>query len=248
MELNLTFMVETFLLALSGIPTTLKLTFIPLAVSLPVGFFMALARIYNVKVVKQVVIVLVSFIRGTPIVLQILIIYSFLPSLFNVLAKQAGWGINVFDINPILYAYVVFFINTSAGMSEVLRSALLTVNKGQLEAAHSVGMSTFQAYRRIIIPQALVVALPNICNLTINQMKATSLAFLMTVKDITAIAKINASYGYNYIEAYLDIFLIYIIICGLAQWGFALVEKHVGSYRSPDPGRRQEKTSNVESA
>jgi L-cystine transport system permease protein len=78
-----------------------------------------------------------------------------------------------------------------------------------------------------------VVALPNICNLTINLIKGTSLAFLMTVKDVTAIAKIQASFGYNYIESYLDIFVVYIIICAAAQYLFTLAEKYFGSYRLP---------------
>lgn len=233
MELNIDYMVSTFFLALSGIPITLGITAVSLAAAAPIAFFMAIQRIYNVKGWKQFVTVYVSFIRGTPIVLQILIIYSLLPSLLNLMVKNMGWNINIFNINPIMYAFIVFTLNTSAGLSEIFRSALQTVNKGQLEAAYATGMSTVQAYTRIIIPQALVVALPNICNLTINLIKGTSLAFLMTVKDVTAIAKIQASFGYNYIESYLDIFVVYIIICAAAQYLFTLAEKHFGSYRLP---------------
>lgn len=233
MELNTEYMIKTFFLALSGIPTTLSITVVSLLVATPIAFFMAIHRIYNVKGLKQLVTVYVSFIRGTPIVLQILIIYSLLPSLLNLLVKGLGWKANVFDINPIWYAFIVFTLNTCAGLSEVFRSALQTVNKGQLEAAYATGLTTVQAYTRIVIPQALVVALPNICNLTINLIKGTSLAFLMTVKDITAIAKIQASYGYNYIESYLDIFIIYIIVCALAQFLFTLAEKYFGSYKMP---------------
>ncbi|AGC68846.1 L-cystine transport system permease protein TcyL [Thermoclostridium stercorarium subsp. stercorarium DSM 8532] len=232
MELDVKFMIETFFQALSGIPVTLSITAVALIISTPVAFFMAVSKIYNIKIIKQLVSAYVSFIRGTPVVLQILIIYSLLPSLFNSIAKGIGWNINVFDINPIIYAYIVFSINTCAGLSEIFRSALLTVNKGQLEAALSIGMSAVQAYVRIIIPQALVTAIPNICNLTINLIKGTSLAFMMTVKDITAIAKIAASYGYNYIEAYLDILFIYIILCSLIQLLFSMLEKRFGSYKT----------------
>ncbi len=239
MELNIPFMIETFRLALSGIPTTLALTVVPLLCAFPIGLLMALVRIYRLPGLRQLVTVMVSFVRGTPIVLQILIVYSLLPSLFNSFVRKAGWDFNVFDINPILYAFVVFTINTSAAVSEVLRSALLTVDRGQLEAAHSVGISSFNAYRRIILPQALVVALPSLCNVAINLMKSTSLAFMMTVKDVTALAKINAAYGYNYIEAYLDILIIYVVLCGMAQVLFSLVEKHVGRYRLADAMGRQ---------
>ena len=232
MELDIKFMVDTFFLALAGVPATLSITGVALIISTPVAFFMAISRIYDVKIVKQAVTAYVSFIRGTPVVLQILIIYSLLPSLFNTIIKSTGWNINVFDINPIIYAYIVFSLNTCAGLSEIFRSALQTVNKGQLEAALSIGMSPVQAYPRIIIPQALVTAIPNICNLTINLIKGTSLAFMMTVKEVTSIAKIAASYGYNYIEAYLDILIIYIILCSLVQLLFALAEKHLGSYKN----------------
>jgi len=101
----------------------------------------------------------------------------------------------------------------------------LTVDKGQLEAAQAIGLTTSQAYVRIIFPQALRSALPNLANLVINIVKGTSLVFVMTIKDITAIARVEASYGYQYFESYFVIFLQYILICGLIQWGFSILEK-----------------------
>ena len=232
MELNMEYLIKTLFLAITGIPTTLNITIVALLAATPVAFLMAIYKIYNVKIAKQIITLYVSFIRGTPIVLQIMIIYSLLPSLLNATVKSMGLNFNVFDINPIIYAYIVFSLNSVAGLSEIFRSALLTVNKGQLEAAQAIGMSTVQAYIRIVIPQALVVAMPNICNLTINLIKGTSLAFMMTVKEVTSIAKIEASYGYNYIESYIDIFIVYIIVCSITQLLFSLAEKHFGSYKS----------------
>lgn len=231
MLLNMEFLKQTFWVALSGIPTTLKLTFISMLIASPFAFYMALAKMHQKKYVKNVIAVYISFIRGTPMVLQILIIYSLLPSLLNLIIKKLGIAINVFDVNPILYAYIVFTLNTIAVLSEVFRSALSTVSKEQMEAAQCAGLSNFRAYTRIIIPQALVVALPNLCNVTINLLKGTSLAFLMTVKDITALAKMEAAYGYNYIEAYIDVFIIYILLCVVIQQIFKSVEAHIGAYR-----------------
>ena len=109
---------------------------------------------------------------------------------------------------------------------EIFRSSLITVSKGQLEAAQSVGLTNVQAYRRIIIPQALVVALPNICTATVNLIKkATSLGYAMSLPEITLKAKVAANVGYNYVEAYIDIFLVYLIICSLTEYGFKLFEK-----------------------
>ena len=120
----------------------------------------------------------------------------------------------------------------AALLSEVFRSALLTISKGQLEAGYTSGLTYAQTFRRIIIPQALVAALPNLCNATVNLIKNTSLAFMMTVKDVTAVAKIEASFGYNYIEAYLDIFIIYIIICSVVQQLFKRWEKRASIFKT----------------
>lgn len=225
MRLDLNFMLNTFFLSLKALPVTLGITIIALLAAAPLGFFMALCDIYRIRGLKQISALFISFIRGTPIVLQILIVYSLVPSLLNVFIVRMGWPVNIFDLNPVVYACLVFALNNAALLAELFRSALLAVDKGQYEAALSTGLTQAQSYIRIIIPQALVTALPNISNLTINLIKNTSLVFLMTVKDITATAKIAASYGYNYAEAYLDIFIIYIIVCALTQFLFMKLER-----------------------
>ena len=226
------FFFKTFWLSFKALPVTLKITAVAFAVGTALGFLIALCRMHKIKVLSQVCAFLVSFIRGTPVVLQILVVYSIIPSLLNSILKNAGSSIDVFKINPIVYAYIVFSLNNTAILSEVFRSALLTVSKGQFEAGITCGLTSCQTYRRIIIPQALESALPNICNATVNLIKNTSLAFMMTVKDITAVARIEASYGYNYIESYLDIFVIYIIVCSIVQQIFRLAEKKVSVYRT----------------
>lgn len=234
MQLNTQFMWDTFLDVLHGIPVTLQIVIVTLLVSVPLGFLMAVSKSGEGRIGRRIIVAYVSFIRGTPVVLQILFLYSLLPTVLNYLIKEAlGLSYNIFNLDPIVYAYIVFILNTTAVLSEVFRSALLTVNKGQMEAALSVGMSKPQAYVRIIIPQALVAALPNICNTTVSLLKSTSLAFMMTVKDITAIAKIDASFGYNYLEAYLVIFVVYIFLCSAVQGVFHLTERNAAAYKKP---------------
>ena len=138
---------------------------------------------------------------------------------------------NVFQWNPIIYAYTVFIINNLAVLTEVFRSALSTVHQGQLEAGLSIGMSKTQTYLRVIIPQAMVAALPNLCNTTVNLLKSTSLAYMMGVKEITSIARTEAAFGYNYIEAYLDILFVYLILCSVVQVLFKGVEKKLAKYK-----------------
>lgn len=227
MLLNQGFMIRTFWVSLKAVPVTLEITLVSLLLAVIPSYFMAQSRLKKQKFWSQLATVYISLIRGTPIVLQILIVYSIMPSLLNAFFKKYIPSVNVFDINPIVYAFAVFTLNTMAVLSEVFRSALQTVDKGQYEAAVSIGLTRFQAYRRIVLPQAMVSAMPNLCNLTVTLIKNTSLAFMMTVKDITAVAKIEAAYGYNYIEAYLDIFLIYIIVCSVVQLVFKLIEKRL---------------------
>lgn len=235
MKLNTGFMAETFLAALGGVPVTLEITLATLLLSAPVAFFMALGRLHKKGGIRgRLIAGYVSFIRGTPVVLQILFLYSLLPSLLNYFMNQIlKLDFDVFGVPPILYAFVVFGLNTTAVLSEVFRSALLTVGSGQMEAALSVGLGVPQAYMRIVIPQAFTAALPNVCNTTVNLLKSTSLAFMMTVQDIMAIAKVEAAYGYNYIEAYLVVFLIYIVLCTLVQLIFRFAEQRASSYKRP---------------
>ena len=231
MELDYTFMIETFYKVWGGIGTTLGLTALSLLIAAPIAFYMAVLRIKGNLIGSGITQAYISFVRGTPIILQILLLYSLLPSFLNVVVKALGSDFNVFDsVDPFWYAVVVFSLNTIALLAEVFRSALLSIPKGQLEAGVSIGLSEFQTYCKVIIPQAMVVALPAVCNITVNLIKGTSLAFLMTVKDVLAIGKIAASYGYNYIESYLDVFIVYLIVCTVIQLAYKFAEQHVGAF------------------
>lgn len=233
MELDYGFMIETFYKIWDGIGVTLGLTALSLLIALPISFYMAVIRLRGNKLGTGITRFYISFVRGTPLVLQILLMYSLLPSFLNFALKSMGSSFNIFEsVNPFWYAVIVFSLNTIALLAEVFRSALMSIDKGQMEAGVSVGLTEWQTYRQIIIPQALVVALPAVSNITVNLIKGTSLAFLMTVKDVLAIGKIAASYGYNYIEAYLDVFVVYIIVCTIVQLVYRIAEKRIGAFRA----------------
>ena len=233
MELDYGFMIETYYKIWDGIGVTLGLTALSLIIALPISFYMAVIRLRGHKLGTGITRFYISFVRGTPLVLQILLMYSLLPSFLNFALKSMGSSFNIFEsVNPFWYAVIVFSLNTIALLAEVFRSALMSIDKGQMEAGVSVGLSEWQTYRQIIIPQAMVVALPAVSNITVNLIKGTSLAFLMTVKDVLAIGKIAASYGYNYIEAYLDVFVVYIIVCTIVQLIYRIAEKRIGAFRA----------------
>ena len=223
--MDLDYIAKTFLETLKGVPTTLIIMIVAMILSFLPALFLALGQIYKVKGVRTFSLVYLAFIRATPPILLILFFYSLFPSLLNQFLKSIGSNVDIFKLNPIYYAFIIYSLMTTGSLSEILRSAILTVDKGQLEAAQAIGLTSSQAYVRIVFPQALRSALPNLANLVINIVKGTSLVFVMTIKDITAIARVEASYGYQYFESYFVIFLQYIIICGLIQWGFSLLEK-----------------------
>ena len=223
--MDLNYIVNTFLVTLKGIPVTLIIMVVAILLSFIPALLLAIGQIYKVRGVRTFSVVYLAFIRATPPILLILFFYSLFPSLLNQLFKSLGSQVDVFKFNPLYYAFIIYSLMTTGSLSEILRSAILTVDKGQLEAAQAIGLTNFQAYRRIVFPQALRSALPNLANLVINLVKGTSLVFVMTVKDITALAKIEASHSYQYSESYLVIFVIYLIICGLIQWMFRGLEK-----------------------
>ncbi|MCZ2257764.1 amino acid ABC transporter permease [Sporosarcina sp. G11-34] len=229
--LNYKFLVDTFFVALSGVPIALAVTAVALLIALPLGFLLALTRINRIPILNRFAQIYVSFVRGTPIIIQIFIVYSSVPLLLDSFFTKFNITMNIYDVHPIWYAFIVFSLNTTAVLIEVFRSALGTVDKGQLEAAQSVGLTNPQAFRRIIIPQSLVVALPNICTATVNLIKATSLGYAMSLQEITLKAKVAANVGYNYVEAYIDIFLVYLILCGLVEYAFKLYEKRLRKYK-----------------
>lgn len=223
--MDLNYIVNTFLVTLKGIPVTLIIMVVAILLSFIPALLLALGQIYKVRGVRTFSVVYLAFIRATPPILLILFFYSLFPSLLNQIFKSLGSQVDVFKFNPLYYAFIIYSLMTTGSLSEILRSAILTVDKGQLEAAQAIGLTNFQAYRRIVFPQALRFALPNLANLVINLVKGTSLVFVMTVKDITALAKVEASHSYQYSESYLVIFVIYLIICGLIQWMFRSLEK-----------------------
>ena len=213
MRFDTSFFLNTLLKACGGIPITLLMTLGALAIAFPIGLLVSISRVNRVPVLSQIGAFYVSIIRGTPVIIQIFLIYSIAPNALHDFAKAHNLAIDVYGINPVWYAIFVFGFNTATHFSEIFRSALLAVPKGQKEAAYSLGFSRVQTYVKFILPQAFVVASPSICTASLNMLKNTSLAFMMAVMDITGIAKTAAGLGYRYFEAYLDIFIIYLVIC-----------------------------------
>lgn len=221
------FMIDIMPDILKGVPYTLAIAVVAFAVGIVIGFFGAIIKIYKVAVLKQIVDIYVSFIRGTPLIVQILLIYYGIPILLRILNQQLGTAFDVSGIPAVAFMFVAFSISAGAYLTEAIRAALLAVDKGQMEAAYSVGMTTFQGMTRIVIPQAVKVGLPVFANFFIGLLKDTSLAFAASVPEIMGQAKIEAGRASRFFEAYIDAALVYWVICIIFEGLIVLLEKKV---------------------
>lgn len=217
---------------LKGLPNTLLLTFFSMIVGLVLGFLLALVRLKRIPVLSQAATVFISFIRGVPLYVLIFLSYYTLPLLLKRVLANFGIVIKATDISAMSVALMCFTLFTSVYLSEVVRGALLSVNMGQMEAAYSIGMTELRAYIHIIIPQAVISAIPNYANLFVLVLKSTSLVFAISVADIMAVAKTEAEFSFHYLECYGIVAGIYLLLCILLSVGFKRLEVHFKSRMS----------------
>ena len=146
----------------------------------------AIVKINRVKILYPLQAFFVSFLKGTPILVQLMLTYYGIPLALKALNQQWGTGFNINAIPAAAFAIVAFAFNEAAYASETIRAAILSVNPGEIEAARSLGMTRAQVYRRVIIPNAAVVATPTLINSLIGLTKGTSLAFSAGVVEVFA--------------------------------------------------------------
>ncbi|MNI16229.1 L-cystine transport system permease protein TcyM [compost metagenome] len=230
MKIDLQFIWTALIELLSVVPTTLAITAVSMLCGLAIGIVVALIRRYRVPVLHSVAASYVTFIRGTPMLTHLLLIYFGLPVIIDSLAVQFGWSFRSVSIPMIGFAYISFSITAGAYLSEVVRSGLQAVEKGQLEAAYSIGMTTRQAMSRIVFPQAFAIILPSLSNSTISMLHGSTLVFTVSVVDINAKSQIIASSNWKFFEAYIAAALIYWGITILIERLSALLEKRINIY------------------
>jgi len=189
----------------AGLVFTIPITLISFFLGLLLGFIVALIRLYGPAPLKNVVRFYVWIIRGTPLLVQLFLIFYALPSV----------GITL-DAFPA--AVIGFTLNVGAFTSEVIRATLLSVAKGQWEAAHSIGMSWGQSLRYIILPQAARVAVPPLSNTFISLVKDTSLASVITVPELFLAAQRIAAVTYQPLILYSEAALLYLLICSVLSY------------------------------
>ena len=141
------------------------------------------------------------------------------------ICMKNGWNYEPSSTSGMTYAIIALSLNEAAYVAETFRAALLSVGTGQIEAANALGMTYFQALRRIILPETLTIALPNLGNSFIGLIKGTSLAFTCAVVEITAQGKIIGGRTYRYFEVYVSLAIIYWILTVIVEQIIKLIEK-----------------------
>ncbi|MDR2772715.1 MAG: amino acid ABC transporter permease [Elusimicrobiota bacterium] len=204
---------------LAGLPITLSIVVSAFIIGGLLGFLIAFIRIRHIKVLEQIVLVYISFMRCTPLIVQLFVVYFGLPVLVGF------FGIDINKWNKLIFVLIAYTLNEGAFLSELIRSSLLAVPAGQTEAAHSIGLNVVQTYLRIIIPQAGRIAIPGLGIQIINLFQGTSLAYLMGVLDMMGRAQAIGLDTYHSLEAYVDVALIFIVISILCERFFAYLNK-----------------------
>ena len=216
---------QTIIIALKGLPVTLEIVLIIFALSFFFGFLLAVGRQDKKSALSKILSVYVSFIRGTPFMVQAYLFYIAIPTAIQKHLFDNNINFNVNVIGGFWYAYALLFFYFTALMSEMFRAGISAVSKGQLEAAYSIGLTKAQAYRRIIFPQVVEHCLPVLCTYATGIVKMSSLAFVFGVPEITALAKTNASRNLGYVEAYFVIAVFYIALNIGIEWLFKFIER-----------------------
>ena len=202
---------------LPGIRVTIPLTLVSFSLGLIIALLTAMVQVANIPVVKQIARIYVWIIRGTPLLVQLFVVFYGLPSV----------GI-ILDAIP--SAIIVFSFNTGAYASETVRAAIEAVPVGQIEAGYCVGMNYLQIMGRIILPQALRTAFPPLSNSLIGLVKDTSLAANITVVEMFLAGQRIAANSLEVMAIYCEVAFVYLLFCTVLTKLQTYCEKRMKTY------------------
>ncbi len=217
---------ESLPLMLKGIGITFQLLFISGFLGLILAIFLLLMRLSGKWYLSFPAQVYIYIFRGTPILVQIFIIYYGLPQ-FGFIRGSIFWPILR---EPMGCAIVALSLNTGAYVSEILRGGVLAVGKGLIEAGSALGMSAYQKFVYITAPIATRIALPAYSNDVISLLKSTALASTITIADMTGIARTIVANTYAPYEIFISLAIVYLIFTFILQKSFGYLEQYLGRY------------------
>ncbi|MFA9372695.1 MAG: amino acid ABC transporter permease [Poseidonibacter sp.] len=200
---------------LSGLWITLKISFFAMILTLIIGIIVALMKLSSMVVLRDIATVYITIIRGTPLLVQIFLFYFIVANIFELERFVAG-----------ILSLGIFF---GAYMAEILRGAIQSIDKGQLEAAKSLGISNYQAMRYIILPQAFKRALPTLVGETIALVKDSSLVSVISITDLTKVGKEIVANTFSPFETWIVIALLYLCITSTLSYIGHRIEKKMAA-------------------
>jgi len=217
------FLVETMKLLLAGVPLTFKLAFYSIAAGAVFAVLLALMRLSGSRVLDYAARSYVFVFRGTPLLVQIFLIYYGLGQ-FPDVRESVLWP---FFLEPYWCALLALTLNTAAYSSEIIRGGILSVPFGQIEAARACGMSRALIFRRITMPQGLIVALPAYGNEIILMTRSTALASVITLMEVTGIASKIIAETFRPVEVFVCAGAIYLLLNFAISRAVALLERRL---------------------
>lgn len=224
---NTDLMTDTMINALKYLPVTLSLSFISLVLALIIASILSFKEYLGDKKGFYIGRVFSIYSKSIPVILTLLTFNHAVYGIAGYLSEVVGLNINIKKIDPLWIGILALSINGIGYLVETMRSALKSVGKGQLEAGYSVGMTTFQTIREIILPQIMIEALPNLKNNVTATIKLSSIAFSIAIIEVLNSALIYTATTYAYIEAYVGCAVIYWILNELITGGIGLLERYL---------------------
>lgn len=204
---------------------TTKVVFWATVTGVFLGFILSQIRIKKTPVLYQISTVFVSFMRGTPLIVQLMLAYYFVPKFLMI------FGINANRWEKLIFAYIAYGLNQAAFVGEMFRSSIESIPSGQSEAGKSLGFTEFQINWFVIIPQMIRIVIPAFGNDFVGLFQGTSLIYLLGIMDVMGRARsVGASSG-HFLEPYIVALLIYLIISLVLSKSFKLLETRLESWR-----------------
>lgn len=217
---NIQYLIDFIPKLLSYLPVTLEIFALSILFGIILGILVAIPKLYNIPVLKQIATVYISFIRGTPILIQLFLVFYGLPYLVGL------FGINITRLDAFYFVIFTYTLSNAAAFAEIFRAAIQSVDYGQTEAAHSIGMSGWQTFTRIVLPQSIRVALPNITSTAVSSLKDTSLAFSIGVMDMMGRGDTLITATMKALEVYVGLAIIYYVVVIILEYGFKWLERY----------------------
>lgn len=201
----------------AGLLTTVPLTLISFVLGMVVAFIVAMMRLSKIKILSLIAQFYVWVIRGTPLLVQLFVIFYGLPRIGIV-------------FSPFISAVIGLVISEGAYNSEIIRAALQSIPKGQWEASHALGLKKIQTLTHVIVPQAALIAVPSLGNMFISLLKDTSLTAILTVREIFQIGQQIVAMTFEPLWLYLEVAVVYLIFSSILSKLQGILEKKLGKH------------------